>query len=402
MFKSIWIAFIASLGGFLQSYVACIIAGALIFIANEFELSPMNQGNIAAIILIGALTGSLMTGYLADRIGRKKTLLLSSAIYLITAVSVFAISQFHALMILRFATGLAVGMTSIVVPMYLAEIAPPAKRGAFVSFFQLFVTIGTLAAYFVNLMFTKQGNWKMMFFFAAIPAAIQMLGFISFPESPKWPVEKKESKSLFTSRFSFLILIGFVLSAFQQFTGINAVVYFTPKIFNEAGFSDPKDAIFATFLVGIMNVIATLTTVFLIDRFGRRKLLLISQIGVIITLLILILSFATDWPIVDKMAVGGVILYIFSYSLGLGPIVWVLISEIFPGSVRAKALAFCTFTSWLTNYLVVLSFPSLLASFGPPWSFGIYATLTLMAYFFCLRYIPETKGKTLEELEKLY
>lgn len=401
MFKSIWIAFIASLGGFLQSYVTCVIAGALIFISNEFQLSPMNQGNIAAIILIGALAGSIIAGYLADRMGRKKTLFLSSAIYLITAISVFAISQFHALLILRFATGLAVGMTSIVVPMYLAETAPAAKRGAFVTFFQLFVTIGTLVAYFVNLMLAKNGDWKMMFFLAVIPAAIQMLGFISFPESPKWPPPKQESKTLFASRYSFLILIGFILSAFQQFTGINAVVYFTPKIFSEAGFADPKDAIFATFLVGIMNVIATLMTVFLIDRYGRRKLLLISQFGVIATLLLLILSFATDWEIVDMMAVGGVILYIFSYSFGLGPIVWVLISEIYPVSVRAKALAFCTFVSWLTNYLVVLSFPSFLSFLGASWSFGIYAILTLLAYLFCLRLIPETKGKTLEDLEKL-
>ncbi|MBX7066649.1 MAG: sugar porter family MFS transporter [Parachlamydiales bacterium] len=423
MFKAYWIAFIASLGGFLQSYVTCVIAGALIFITSEFQLSPFNQGNVAAIILLGALAGSLTAGYLADRIGRRMTLFLSALIFLITAVSVFMIKALAMLMMLRFATGIAIGMTSILVPMYLAEIAPPSKRGAFVTFFQLSVTIGTLIAYFVNLMLAKQGNWRMMFFFAAIPAAFQIFGFLFFPESPRWLLKKgrmseakkvlaqiggeltsipeQVSKPLFSSRFSFLILIGFVLSAFQQFTGINAVVYFTPKIFKEAGFENPQDAIFATILVGITNVIATFLTIFLIDRFGRRKLLLISQVGVIATLLLLVLSFATDWQIIDKIAVGAVILYIFSYSLGLGPIVWVLISEIFPLSVRAKALAFCTFVSWLSNYLIVLSFPSFISSFGPSWSFSIYAFLTFLAYLFCMRYIPETKGKTLEELERL-
>ncbi len=421
-----WIAFVASIGGFLQSYVTCIIAGSLIFITNEFQLTPLKQGNIASFILIGAIVGSLSSGFLADWIGRRSTLILSALIYLITAVSVFFVHAFPYLMILRFATGLAVGITSILVPIYLAEIAPPSKRGAFVSFFQFSVTVGTLIAYLVNLMIAKNGDWRMMFFIAAIPAAFQLSAFLFFPESPRWllghgktheaknvmeriggdfvaiqtATDKIPHESLFTSRFFFLIAIGLVLSAFQQLSGINAVAYFTPKIFNEAGFSDPNSAIIATVLVGITNVVSTFLTILLIDRYGRRKLLLISQFGILITLLALILSFATKSPFIDTIAIGAVLLYVFLYSLGLGPIVWVLISEIFPLAVRAKALALCTFISWMSNYLIVLTFPNLLDSLGMSGTFAIYALLTLLSFLFCARYIPETKGKSLEQIEK--
>ncbi len=426
IFRS-WIALIASLGGFLQSYVTCIIAGSLIYITREFQLTPFKEGNVASFILIGAIAGSLVAGFLADWVGRKYTLIFAALIYLVTAVSIFAINTFFYLMLLRFATGVAVGITSILVPIYLAEVAPPARRGAFVSLYQFSVTLGTVVAYVVNLMIAEKGDWRMMFFVAAIPAAFQLSGFFLFPESPRWLLKRGKAEqakrvmdqiggnfetvqtasealpqeSLFSGRFFFLIAIALVLSAFQQLSGINAVIYFTPKIFAESGFSDPQDAIFATVLVGITTVVSTFLTIFLVDRFGRRKLLLISQFGVLLTLLVLIVSFSTQSSFIDMIAVGAVILYVFSYSLGLGPIVWVLLSEIFPQGVRAKALALCTLISWMSNYFVVLSFPGLIASLGTPITFGMYGLLSLFAYAFYLRYIPETKGKSLEQLEKL-
>jgi sugar porter (SP) family MFS transporter len=421
-----FIVLLASLGGFLQSYVTCIIAGALIFISDEFQLTPLKEGNVASIILIGAIAGSLVSGFLADRIGRRLSLLLSCIIYLVTALLSFSVQSFALLMLLRVFTGLAVGITSILVPMYLAEIAPSAKRGAYVTFFQFSVTIGTLVAYFVNLSTAKQGDWRMMFFIAVFPAAFQLIGFFFFPESPRWLLAKgkmekleqaarqtgvelsevqnasvpKANEKLFKAKFLLLLTIGFVLCASQQLSGVNAIVYFTPKIFAEAGYSDPQDAIFATVIVGVVNVLSTFLTIFVIDRFGRRKLLLISQIGVIVTLFFLMLSLATDIAFVDRFAALALILYIFSYSLGFGPIVWVLISEIFPLSVRAKALSFCTFISWISNYIVVLTFPHILATIGSPSTFAIYGAITLLAFLFCLRKIPETRGKSLEELEK--
>jgi SP family galactose:H+ symporter-like MFS transporter len=424
-FYSYWIAFVACLGGFLQSYVTCVIAGALLFISTEFHLSPLNQGHIASIILIGAIVGALSAGYLADRIGRRSTLILSALIYLFTALGTFLVSSFFSLFILRLITGTAVGITSMLVPIYLAEVAPPSKRGAFVTGFQFFVTIGTLVAYFVNLLGASHQDWRMMLWVAAIPAAFQLISLFFFPESPKWLLaqgrteeakkilrrtnnempersEKIQPKGkLFSSPYLFLILVGFVLSAFQQLSGINAVVYFAPKIFAEAGFSNAQDALFATLLVGVVNVIATFLTLFLIDRYGRRPLLLISQVGVISTLLILIISFATESPFIDRIAVLAVVGYVFLYSLGLGPIVWVLISEIYPLAIRAKALAFCTFVSWVSNYLVVLTFPNFVSFLGSAGTFAIYGGLSFLALLFYLRYIPETKGKSLEEVEKL-
>lgn len=421
---SYWIAFVACLGGFLQSYVTCVIAGALIFLSVEFDLSPFRQGNVASIILMGAILGALSSGYLADRFGRRYTLFLSALIYLITALFSYFANSFDSLMVLRFITGIAVGISSMLVPMYLAEIAPPAKRGAFVTCYQFSITIGTLIAYLVNLL--AHENWRMMFFLAAVPAAFQFISLLFLPESPKWLIargriseanevikriggdisqtssqDKIAQGNLFSSPFFLLIAIGVVLSAFQQFSGINAVVYFTPKIFSEAGLSNPKDALFATLLFGVVNVLATFITILVVDRYGRRKLLLISQVGILSMLLVLILSFATNNPLTDLISVGAVILYVFLYSLGLGPIVWVLISEIFPVNVRAKALAFCTFISWLSNYLVVLSFPHFLFSFGATWTFSIYGLLSLFALAFFAKYIPETKGKSLEQLEKL-
>jgi MFS family permease len=267
------------------------------------------------------------------------------------------------------------------------------KRGAFVTAFQLFVCLGTLAAYGVNAVFSESGEWRWMLFAVSFPAALQLAGFFFFPESPRWlsargKKEELPQERLFSKRFSLLIAIAVVLTSFQQFSGINAIVYFMPKIFNGAGLA-PGDAIFATLIVGVVNVFSTLISIFLIDRLGRLKLLLISQMGVVLSLLALVFSSASIFA------------YIFLYSLGLGPIVWVLISEIFPTSVRAKALVLATFVSWMSNYLVVLSFPSLLFSIGNSWTFSLYALLSLAAFVFYKKFIPETKGKSLEELEKI-
>jgi MFS transporter, SP family, galactose:H+ symporter len=425
---SYWIAFVACLGGFMQSYITCVIAGALLFITTEFDLSPLNQGHIASVILIGAIAGALSSGYLADRFGRRRALVLSALIYFLSALATFVVDSFGELLLLRLFTGLAVGLTSMLVPIYLAEIAPPEKRGAFVTCYQFSITVGTLIAYLINLVGAPHQAWRMMFYVTAIPAGMQLISLFFFPESPKWLLgrgmaseakkvieriggnfsdlsQKSGDKSvqgkLFSSKYLFLLAIGMILSAFQQFSGINAVVYFAPKIFAEAGLSASKDALFATLILGVINVIATFLTILLIDRFGRRKLLLISQTGVLTTLFILILGFATSNPILNLLSVPTVLLYVFLYSLGLGPIVWVLISEIYPLAVRAKALSLCTFISWMSNYLVVLAFPLTLDLVGITWTFTIYALLTLLALLFYMRYIPETKGKSLEELEKL-
>src|SRR5579872_7225719 len=183
-FYSYWIAFVACLGGFMQSYITCVIAGALLFITAEFHLSPLNQGHIASIILLGAILGALSSGTLADRFGRRRALILSALIYLISALATFITHSFPTLLLLRFVTGLAVGLTSMLVPIYLAEIAPPSQRGAFVTCYQFSITVGTLIAYLVNLLGSPYEAWRMMFYVTAIPAAIQLLSLLFIPESP--------------------------------------------------------------------------------------------------------------------------------------------------------------------------------------------------------------------------
>lgn len=419
-----WIAFIIALGGLLQSYVTCIIAGAISSICDEFCLSPLKQGNVASIILAGAIIGSLCAAKLADRIGRKCTLMIAVIIYLITALISVAIHSYFSLLLLRMFTGVAVGMSAMVVPIYLAEIAPPEKRGAFVSNYQFFLTIGTFIAYLTHYFRLNNENWRFMFFIAAIPALFQWIALIFLPESPRWLINQgqkekaeqiflkiggqsseavqssgSEKRKLFSHTFIFLIVLGSVLSIFQQLSGINAMIYFAPKIYGEAGFSK-ENAVLATLLVGAVNMIATLLTILMVDRFGRKKLLLVSEAGVVGGLAMLVFSFLTESNWIDFLATGAVPLYVFFYSLGLGPIVWVLISEMFPLAVRAKAIAFFTVINWVTNYLIVLSFPYLLSAIGAGITFSLYGLLSIGAFFFFLFYVPETKGKSLEQLEK--
>jgi sugar porter (SP) family MFS transporter len=421
-FISYWSAFIACIGGFLQSYATCVIAGALPFIAKEFGLSPLQEGNIASLILIGALAAALFSGVLADHLGRKKCLNLSALLYIATSAATLFVESYGTLCLLRIVTGFAVGMSSILVPLYLAEISPAAKRGAFVGGYQLFVTIGTLIAYLVNLLYSDAEDWRMMLFATGFAALFQWVFLFRFPESPKWlkargrfeeanqtlqqlnlPQEEDKQvtpEPLFRRCFARLLLIGFALCFFAQFSGINALIYFSPRIFLDAGFESNRTAIAATLLVGVVNVIAGLITVLIIDKVGRRKMLLLSQMGVLSMLFLLIVSFATENAFVDKLAVGGVVIYVFFYALGFGPIVPILVSEIFPLSIRAKAISIVIFISWLSNYLIVLTFPSLNAHLGASGTFGLYAASTLVALLFSALYIPETKGKSLEELER--
>lgn len=407
----VWIAFLVTLASFIQSYITCAIAGALPFIAREFDLAPTQEGHASSFLLLGGLAGSLTSGYLANRFGRKKCFFLAMGIYVASTSVSFGISSYEQLLIVRFITGLAVGLTMSLAPMYLAEIAPPAKRGAFVTLYQLSLTIGTFAAYGDNSYFTASGNWRAMFFSAAPLALFLFFALFSLPESPKWLAKKQgktapapEAQSSASSpqkthRTRLLLLIGIVLCVSQQLSGIGAVVYFTPKILKESGFTSDSQAILATLIMGVANCLATFLSLFLIDRVGRRTLLLTSQAGLIGSLVVFILSSLSENPWVDRFALICLMTFIFSYSLGLGPITWVLISEIYPIAIREKAMAFLTFLNGLSNYVVVFTFPVCCAQIGSPMTFVVYTVITLGAFLFSLRYVPETKGKSLEELE---
>lgn len=426
-----WAAFIAALGGFLQSYANCVIAGALCFICKEFSLLPHQEGFVASIILLGALFGSTGCGYLADKLGRRLSILIAALIYTGSSLLILSAGSLTALLALRFATGVAAGMTSILAPLYLAEIAPPTTRGIFVTSYQFFITVGTLLAYVVNMTLLHTADWRLMLMLLAVPAGFQAVGLCFFPESPKWlarfgkkddfkktvaklygekssyPMLKDEPgktggwKDLLKPSYRFIILLGLALSFFQQGCGINAIIFFTPKIFKEAGFSSANTAMFATLLIGVINLFSTFSAFFLIDRIGRRKLLLISQLGVVLSLFIIITGFATEIRWIDFISVIALMAYVASYSLGIGPVPWVLISEMYPLSIRAKAMAVMTCFSSFSTYTVVQTFPSLVSWMGITLTFAVYFLLALTAFLIFYRWIPETKGKSLEELEKL-
>lgn len=432
----IFVVTIACLGGLLFGYHTAIISGALIFLSPIFHLSIAEQGVLVSIILLAALVGALMGGYLADRLGRKWTIMLTAVLFILGSWITAEAHSYFMLLFGRLVSGIAVGVISVAAPLYLAEIAPPKSRGAIVSAYQLFITLGILGAYVINYIYAKKADWQEMFIIGSLPAAIQLLALFFIPESPGWLFkngksrlaiialerlrldqdwknhidEMKHSASsrntrvwrlLFFSKLRTILFIGLFISAFQQITGINTVIYYAPRIFQGAGYTSAISATFATLSIGVINVLATLVSVWLLDRIGRRRLLLIGIAGMVVSLCSLAITSFLRSSLIDEMAVISLITYVAFFAIGLGPITWVLLSEIYPLKVRGKAMTLATFVNWLCNYFVSLTFPNLLVSIGIGGSFLLYGIISMIAFWFVLRYVPETKGKSLEEIEQI-
>lgn len=431
---AIFMTFVASLGGFLFGYNIAVISGALIFIAQEYGLSAAGEGFLVSILLIGAIAGASFAGFLADRWGRRSTILLTALIFILGAWLAAAAPNLNALLLGRFICGLAVGLTSMVTPLYLAEIAPPHTRGAFVSIHQLAITVGILAAYILNYVFSESALWRWMIGLAVIPSAFQFVAMLFLPETPSWLIEHRKTEqavrvfsrirkdrewerdieemknlapldrkikwsTLLKPEMRFVLAIGVFVSLFQQITGINTVIYYAPKIFQIAGFPSVSSAILATVGIGVINVIATLIAVWLLDRIGRRKLLLIGVCGMVISLLVLSAAFITQSQAIDLIAIISLMAYVSFFAIGLGAVTWVLISEIYPLRMRGRAMSIAGFVNWISNYLVALTFLDLIEYLGSGGVFLIYAAFGIAAIWFFYRYVPETKGKSLETIE---
>lgn len=430
----IFVITIACLGGLLFGYQTAIISGALIFLSPIFDLSIAEQGVLVSIILLGSLVGALMGGFLADRLGRKWTIMLTAVLFILGSWITAESHSYFVLLFGRVVSGIAVGIISVTAPLYLAEISPPTRRGGIVSAYQLAITLGILGAYWINYIYAQKAQWQQMFIIGSLPAAIQLLALFFTPESPAWLFKngrschaitvlerlrvdrnwethidemkksasskgKKAWKLLFSPKLRTLLLIGIFISVFQQITGINTVIYYAPRIFQGAGYTSAISATFATLSIGIVNVFATLVSVWLLDRAGRRKLLLIGIAGMVISLFSLVITSFLRSSLIDEIAVIGLVSYVAFFAIGLGPITWVLLSEIYPLKVRGKAMTFATFVNWLCNYFVSLTFPNLLVSIGIGGSFCLYGVISVLAFWFVLKYVPETKGKSLEEIE---
>lgn len=402
MNRPLLILFIASLGGFLFGYNTGVISGALLFIAQTFSLSIFQEGMVVSILLIGALIGASVAGGFADKRGRRFTLLLNALVFIAGNILSAGAPSLFLLFAGRLLTGFAVGVVSIAAPLYLAEMAPPERRGAFVSANQLAITLGILAAYACNVWCASEANWRSMFAFGLLPALMQFFGMLLLPESPSWLHREKTHfsnwKGLLAPSLRLPLFVGIGLSIFQQITGINTVIYYAPKIFALVG-STALLALIATVGIGLVNVLATILSVWLMDKVGRRALLLTGIAGMTMGMATLAFAFFTHSSALNFLALLSLIGYVAFFAIGLGPVTWVILSEIYPLSLRGRAMGIATFANWLFNYIVSLTFLDLLTQLTPAGTFLLYALISLLSLYFVYRFIPETRGKTLAEIE---
>lgn len=430
------VAGIAALSGLLFGYDTGVISGALPFITTQFQLTPDGQGMVVSGVLFGATFSSMLSGRLTDKFGRKKVILGTAILFAIGSLLAAWAPSVNLLVAGRVVLGLAIGVASFAAPLYISEMSPPATRGALVAMNQLAITIGILLSYIIDYFFSGAGNWHAMVALGAVPAVLLAFGILILPESPRWLIlrgeesnalavlkrvrgteqvqteydeinsslseEKGDWREFFAPHLRAALIVGIGLGLFQQFTGINTVIYYAPKIYKAAGLTSDSVSILATAGVGLVNVIMTVVSLALIDRLGRRPLLIIGTIGMGLSLAALSLSFLLHaGPEVLKfVGVGSTFVYVAFFAISLGPVFWVMISEIYPLRIRGFAMSFATAISWLANMIVSYSFPVLLDRLGVGITFAIYTVITAAALVFSIKLVPETKGLSLEAIEK--
>jgi MFS transporter, SP family, galactose:H+ symporter len=433
-------AVFAGLGGLLFGYDTGVISGAELFLKKDFTLSTRALEVIVSGVLVGAMIGALGGGRLADLYGRRKLLIATAIIFAIGAI-VCAVAPSPALLIVgRIVVGLGIGLSSGTVPVYISEVSPPEARGWTVSLFQLAITVGILLAYVVDYAFAAIQGWRWMLGLAVVPAAIFAVGMVVLPETPRWLArqgrldaaravlvrirgtsnvdaemrdievslkyaeERGRLSDLLHPSLRAALIVGIGLAIFQQVTGINTVIYYAPLIIQSAGISSASGAILATAGIGGVNVLMTIVSMWLIDRVGRRPLLLTGIAGMIVTLFALGFAFhsAVHGSSLGSVAVICMMLYVASFAISLGPIFWLLIAEIYPTTVRSSAEGLSATFNWGANFVVTLTFLTLIEVMGPSRTFWLYGILAIGAWIFSYYLAPETKGKTLEEIEEFW
>jgi sugar porter (SP) family MFS transporter len=428
------LASIAALGGFLFGYDTGVISGALLFITKDLHASKFDQSAIVGSLLLGAMVGAIASGYLADKISRRYTKIISGTIFAVAAIACAVSQDVWQLIGARFVLGLSVGTASFVSPLYISELAPPKIRGGLVSFNQLMITTGILIAYIVD--FALKGitnNWRWMLGLGAAPGIALAVGMALMPFSPRWLVEKgrddeardvlrrargtddvddeiaeikevseeeRPLRELLTPKVRPMLMVGLGLAIFQQIIGINTVIYFAPTILKFAGAGTSK-SIGQTVFIGVTNVVFTIVAVLLLDKLGRRIFLLVGTAGATLGLIGLGLFFqvAAIRSGASWLALASLILYIASFAVGLGPVFWLMISEIFPLNIRSAAMSACTVTNWGFNFAVSFTFLQLVGVAGKGGTFFVYAGIGVVAIAFFAVFVPETKGRSLEQIE---
>jgi sugar porter (SP) family MFS transporter len=422
-----------AIGGFLFGYDTAVISGAILFVRSQFHLGSVQTEVAVSIVLAGALAGCAVGGYLGDRYGRRPTLLMTALVYGIFALTTGFANGPLVFVLSRLFVGAAVGISSMLVPLYIAELAPEDIRGALVTLNQMAISTGVVIAYYVDYLLAGSGNWRWMFISAVVPSVILLAGLIFLPETPRWlaahgkfneaarilerieapekvardlhelrrvtETDKLRFRDLLVPRFRRPLIVGIVLAAFQQITGVNTIVYYAPTIFQMVGFSNAGNAILATFLIGAVGLSASITSMFLVDKAGRRLLLLISLAGMGVMLLHLALILGDPHP-KKWLVVTDILLYLAAFDIGLGPVFWLLISEIYPTTIRAQAMSLATMAIWAFDFLVTATFLTVVEHLGMRGCFLLFAALCLAAFVFSLKMVPETRGRTLEQIEE--
>lgn len=406
------------------------ISGALEFLTEDFGLSPLAMGLVTGIIMIGCLIGALLGGRCSDKYGRKKTMLFSALILIAAALWCFLADNTASLVVARFVCGCGMGVLSVVIPIYISEISPAKWRGTFVSFYQLFIVIGILGAYCADFWMSDwDGNWRWMLGLP-LPFAILNIAMLSFiPESPRWLVGQGKGaqaskimaslctddcsailntkstqdgtpglSALFRRPMAYIVLLGTLLAAFQQITGINVIINYAPEILRQTGIGG-NQALMQAIYVGLVNFLFTIVAVWLVDRWGRKKLLLWGCAGLVASLAYL--TYAFTLPSTNSIGVLiALLVYIAFFAISLSPLMFVVTAEIYPSAIRGTAMALSTGISWACAFLVVQFFPVMIEYLGSSLVFAIFGLLCLAAWLFIYFYIPETKGRSLEDIEK--
>ena len=438
--KYIWlyvVAIVASLGGLLSGYDTGVISGALLFINETWILPDTLQGFLVSSVLIGAVIGAATNGILADIFGRKKIILATALIFILGSVMCAFAPNVYILIISRIFVGFAVGIVNFVVPLYLSEISPKNLRGTLVSLYQWAITSGILFSYFINAAFAQAVyNWRWMLFAGVLPGLILFVGMCLMSDTPRWLVSKnredeakdvfkkiepdidaekeiqdikttlnseiKEKKFIFKKWMLMPFVVGIGIMFAQICTGINTIIYYAPTIFKTAGFDSNLTAIYATTGIGVVNFIMTIVAVFFTDKIGRKPLLYFGLTGVMLSLFALGTSFAFANILGSNLkwvAVGSLVTYIVCFAMSLGPIGWILVSEVFPLKIRGIAMSICTVSNFAFNFFVVGSFPILLHRIGGAWTFWMFGAVSLFCIIFVYFFVPETKGISLEQIE---
>ncbi|MUG72231.1 sugar porter family MFS transporter [Paenibacillus validus] len=436
------VSIVAALGGLLFGFDTAVVSGAIGFMEHRFQLNQVEIGWAVSSLIIGCIVGAAMSGILSDRFGRKKVLITAAILFIIGSVGSAIPDTFSAYIMARILGGIGIGITSTLCPLYNAEIAPAKYRGRLVALNQLAIVTGIFLTYFVNLWIAGSGDdawdiatgWRWMFAVGAVPGLLFLALLFFVPESPRWLIKQgrpaealpillkihgdelarqevldiKESfkqengsiRQLLNPGLRIALIVGVGLAILQQVTGINAIMYYAPEIFKETG-AGTNASLIQTILVGLINFLFTILALWLIDKVGRKALLLVGSS--LMTLCLVVIGFAfqtghTSGPLVLIF----ILLYVASFAISLGPVVWVVLSEIFPNRIRGRATAIAAMALWAADYVVSQSFPPMLNSAGPAITFWIFGFMSLFTFLFTWRVVPETKGKSLEEIEALW